>query len=72
LINSTTEVYGNISDVETRKANLTESCIPEVVFGFDFTDYETFLAERRKLMAQKIRSSYYKSSYIESLTNLLI
>jgi len=52
-------VYGNISDTETLKANLSENCIPEAVIEMDFSDYDTFLAERRKLMAQKIRKYYY-------------
>lgn len=51
--------YGNIADVETLRSNLRENCIPDSVVGMDFNDYETFLSERRKLMAQKIKEYYY-------------
>lgn len=50
--------YGNIDSPRTLKSNLKAHCIPE---GFEFMtvpDYEDFLAARRLLMAQKIRSYY--------------
>ena len=47
--------FGDISDEETLALSLKASCIPEGVFHMTAKDYETFLAERRALMAQKIR-----------------
>lgn len=47
--------FGDISDEETLASSLKANCIPEGVFHMTAKDYETFLAERRALMAQKIR-----------------
>lgn len=47
--------FGDISDEETLALSLKANCIPEGVFHMTAKDYETFLAERRALMAQKIR-----------------
>ncbi len=52
--------FGDISDEETLISNLKANCIPEGVFHMSAKDYETFLAERRILMAQKIRQ-YFES-----------
>lgn len=52
--------FGDISDEETLISNLKANCIPEGVFHMTAKDYETFLAERRTLMAQKIRQ-YFES-----------
>lgn len=52
--------FGDISDEETLISNLKANCIPEGVFHMSAKDYETFLAERRTLMAQKIRH-YFES-----------
>lgn len=52
--------FGDISDEETLVSNLKANCIPEGVFHMTAKDYETFLAERRALMAQKIRR-YFES-----------
>lgn len=51
---------GSISDIDVLKANLTANCIPFEVCGMDHANYEAFLAERRKRMAQKIKE-YYNS-----------
>jgi hypothetical protein len=51
--------YGNITDIELLKENLKANCIPENIVAMDMTDYETFLKERRKLMAKKIMDYYY-------------
>lgn len=55
-----TSYFGDISDEETLISNLKANCIPEGVFHMTAKDYETFLAERRTLMAQKIRQ-YFES-----------
>ena len=47
--------FGDISDEETLALSLKANCIPEGVFHMTAKNYETFLAERRALMAQKIR-----------------
>lgn len=52
--------FGDISDEKTLISNLKANCIPEGVFHMTAKDYETFLAERRALMAQKIRQ-YFES-----------
>ena len=52
--------FGDISDEETLALSLKANCIPEGVFHMTAKGYETFLAERRTLMAQKIRQ-YFES-----------
>ena len=52
--------YGGIDDKEMLKENMKENCIPESIFDGTVKNYESFLEERRKLMAQKIRD-YYSS-----------
>lgn len=50
---------GSITDVVVLKNNLEENCIPFDVCNMNHTDYEAFLAERRKRMALKIKDYYY-------------
>ncbi len=52
--------YGSIDSMEELKNNLKSNCIPESIFEMTIDDYEDFLKQRRKLMAQKIEQ-YYKS-----------
>ncbi len=47
--------YGGITDLGELKANLAESCIPESMLSESVPDYDTFLEQRRKLMAAKIK-----------------
>jgi hypothetical protein len=47
--------YGGISDETELLENLRRHCIPEGIFGPLAEDYEGFLAERRALMAHKVR-----------------
>jgi len=47
--------YGGITDFEELKANLLQNCIPESSLSPDAPVYDTFLKERRKLMAAKIK-----------------
>lgn len=51
--------FGNIADADMLMKNLKDNCIPEGVVNMDFNDYEEFLVERRKLMAEKIKDYYY-------------
>lgn len=41
------------------KNNLKTNCIPERIFSMQARDYNEFLLERRKMMAEKIREFYY-------------
>ena len=44
-----------ITTMEELKANLNEYDIPEIIFDGTADNYEAFLAERRKLMAQRLK-----------------
>jgi len=52
--------YGSINDLSTLRENLATHCIPESIYDMLIADYEDFLEQRRKLMAQKIKD-YYQS-----------
>lgn len=52
--------YGGIDDFYKLKKNLRQNCIPETVFSMDINNYEEFLIQRRRLIAQKIKV-YYSS-----------
>ena len=51
---------GNLKSEEAIKKNLSDNCIPLDIKDWTFKDYETFLTERRKLMAAKIKAYYEK------------
>jgi hypothetical protein len=51
--------YGEIQDMNEIEYNLGENCIPTNIFSMNADHYEEFLEERRKLMAEKIRSYYF-------------
>lgn len=51
---------GNISTIEELKRNLEENAVPEEVLNMTVSDYDTFLQQRRILMANMIEK-YYKS-----------
>jgi len=50
---------GAITDLDKLKENLAVNCIPFSVVDMTYENYEDFLAERRKLMAEKIKNYYY-------------
>jgi hypothetical protein len=50
--------YGNITNLADLKSNLAMNCVPADVEHMTVQDYPVFLAERRKLMAQKIRTYF--------------
>ena len=52
--------YGNITDLEELKENLTMNCIPEGFGEMGINEYGDFLALRRKLMASRMRL-YFES-----------
>lgn len=49
---------GEITESETLKENFKMNAIPQSLFSMDIVDYENFLVERRKLMADKIKEYY--------------
>lgn len=51
--------YGAITDNSELMQNLKINCIPQSVFDMTIDNYQEFLTERRKLMAEKIRDYYY-------------
>lgn len=59
-IKSGVSYFGDIADEDALLSNLEANCIPEGIFEMGVEDYEVFLAQRRVLMAQKIRN-YYES-----------
>lgn len=52
-------LYGNITDVSALNLNLQSNSIPLDVVNMDYHDYDSFLVERRKQMAEKIKTYYY-------------
>lgn len=52
-------LFGNIADPQVLKDNLEANCIPYAIINMDATQYDSFLTERRKLMAKKIKDYYY-------------
>lgn len=50
--------YGNICDPDKLKENLKMTCIPEGIREMTIDDYPQFLAERRRLMAQKMKTYF--------------
>jgi len=50
--------YGNISDLKELHANLEDHCIPKTIFEMDIDNYEDFLEQRRKMIAEKIKNYY--------------
>ena len=51
--------YGAINDLGDLKRNMAENCIPESFINMTIDNYDEFLRERRRLMAQKLKE-YYK------------
>ena len=54
--NGGTKKYGGITDKDEWLANLRANCIPEAMLDGEVLEYDTFLAERRKLMALKMKT----------------
>ena len=51
--------YGAITRVDDLKANLAANCLPEDLAAYQSERFEAFLAERRRLMVQKIKQDYW-------------
>ena len=56
--NGGSHLYGNITDLDELRANLTMNCIPEGIECMTVDDYPSFLIARRKLMANKIKGYF--------------
>jgi hypothetical protein len=54
-VNGGSQRYGGITDPEDLRANLVMNCLPTSLLDGEPLDYEAFLVERRRLMAEKIR-----------------
>lgn len=52
--------YGGIADIDEMRTNLETNCVPASVLNGSIPDYDDFLEERRKMMAEKIHL-YFKS-----------
>ena len=50
---------GTILNEEELYKNLEMNCIPKNIFNMQASDYDEFLLERRKMMAEKIKNYYY-------------
>ena len=50
--------YGNIKNKKELFENLSMHCIPDNIFTYEFSDYDQFLQERRKLVAAKLKKYY--------------
>lgn len=48
--------YGGITEIDELRANLHMNCLPESLLDGVIPTYDDFLEERRKLMAQKIKT----------------
>jgi hypothetical protein len=59
-VNSGLKVYGNITDPGEMRENFRQNCIPEGMLDMGIDDYPSFLTERQRLMARKIRT-YFES-----------
>ena len=51
--------YGGIDNLEELRNNLEKNCIPESIFEGTIKNYEVFLEQRRKMMAEKIKNYYF-------------
>lgn len=54
-VNGGPKRYGGITDPDTLRQNFEENCLPLSLMHGEVPDYETFLAERRRLMALRIK-----------------
>ncbi len=54
-VNGGRKRYGGITDPDTLRQNFEENCLPISLIDGQVPDYETFLKERRRLMALRIK-----------------
>lgn len=53
--NKSISKFSSIDTIDKLIKNLEQNCIPNIIFDMTYKDYDTFLIERRKLMANKIK-----------------
>jgi len=58
--NNGSAFFGAINDIDQMKENFKAHCIPEGMNNKSIEQYEEFLQERRKLMAEKIKYYYWQ------------
>ncbi len=58
-IDNNQPIYGSITDYNDLLKNLRENAIPEMIMEATINDYETFLQQRRQLIAKKIHDYYF-------------
>jgi uncharacterized circularly permuted ATP-grasp superfamily protein len=51
--------YGRIDSLDGLFANFRMNAIPETIFKMELQEYESFLVQRRRLMATKMRDFYF-------------
>ena len=51
--------YGNITEKKVLLENMKMNCIPESIFEMELDEYDEFLEQRRKLIAEKIKKYYF-------------
>lgn len=51
--------FGRIDSMDSLLANFRMNAIPENVFEMELPEYDDFLAQRRRLMATKMRNYYF-------------
>ncbi|CAM3536939.1 DUF262 domain-containing protein [Hydrogenibacillus schlegelii] len=54
-VNGGPKRYGGITDPDTLRQNFEENCLPVSMLNGEVPDFETFLTERRRLMALRIK-----------------
>jgi len=52
-------VYGSITDLADLRKNLEENAVPQSLLDDHSLEYFDFLAERRKLIAAKLKEYYF-------------
>lgn len=53
-------IYGGITDHDTLRSNLVnDCCVPLDVIGMSIEDFPTFLEQRRRLIAQRLKEYYF-------------
>ncbi|MBI5428850.1 MAG: DUF262 domain-containing protein [Nitrosomonadales bacterium] len=50
--------FGGITDITELRANFKENCIPQSMMSANVPDYDSFLEERRELMASKLKTYF--------------
>lgn len=54
-VNGGAKLYGGITDPKQLRENYIQNCLPECLLKGEVPDYDNFLAERRRLMALRIK-----------------